>query len=63
MGIDGIGPESTNYPGKDYGEGDGVPSQAWYDDLNGNGLFDDEEIGPKLREVNPKLEEELLVSI
>ncbi|MCB9210628.1 MAG: hypothetical protein H6609_14755 [Ignavibacteriales bacterium] len=45
VGIDGIGPESTNYPGKDYGEGDGVPSQAWYDDLNGNGLFDDEEIG------------------
>ena len=36
VGIDGIGPESTNYPGADYGEGDGVPSQAWYDDLNGN---------------------------
>lgn len=34
IGIDGIGPESTNYPGKDYGEGDGVPSQAWYDDIN-----------------------------
>jgi hypothetical protein len=43
VGIDGIGPESANYPGEDYGEGDGVPSQAWYDDLNGNGLFDDDE--------------------
>lgn len=45
VGIDGIGPESTNYPGKDYGEGDGFPSQAWYDDLNGNGLFDEDEQG------------------
>ncbi len=45
VGIDGIGPESVNYPGKDYGEGDGVPSQAWYDDLNNNGLFDKEEEG------------------
>lgn len=45
IGIDGIGPESVNYPGKDYGEGDGVPSQAWYDDLNNNGLFDEDEIG------------------
>ncbi|MFZ1288846.1 MAG: hypothetical protein WAR79_02055, partial [Melioribacteraceae bacterium] len=45
VGIDGIGPESTNYPGKDYGEGDVAPSQAWYNDLNNNGLFDDDEIG------------------
>ena len=45
VGIDGIGPESSNYPGKDYGEGDGNPSQAWYDDFNGNGLFDLDEIG------------------
>lgn len=43
VGIDGIGPESTSYPGKDYGEGDGEPSQAWYDDLNNNGLYDDDE--------------------
>ncbi len=43
VGIDGIGPESVNYPGKDYGEGDGFPSQAWYDDLNNNGIFDKEE--------------------
>lgn len=40
VGIDGIGPESANYPGKDYGEGDGVPTQAWYDDLNNNGRYD-----------------------
>ncbi|MEN8191205.1 MAG: hypothetical protein ABFS12_00210 [Bacteroidota bacterium] len=33
IGIDGIGPESENYPGPDYGEGDGVPSQGW--ELNG----------------------------
>ena len=45
VGIDGIGPESVNYPGKDYGEGDGEPSQAWYDDLNDNGLYDAEEEG------------------
>ena len=45
VGIDGIGPQSVNYPGKDYGEGDAEPSQAWYDDLNGNGLFDTEEEG------------------
>ncbi|OQA67281.1 MAG: hypothetical protein B6D44_04400 [Ignavibacteriales bacterium UTCHB2] len=43
VGIDGIGPESPNYPGPDYGEGDGVPSQAWYLDLNNNGVFDKEE--------------------
>jgi hypothetical protein len=45
VGIDGIGPESPNYPGPDYGEGDGVPSQAFYQDLNGNGIFDKEEMG------------------
>lgn len=43
VGIDGIGPESPNYPGPDYGEGDGVPSQAFYQDLNNNGVFDKEE--------------------
>ncbi len=40
IGIDGIGPESPNYPGPDYGEGDGRPSQAFYLDLNGNGKYD-----------------------
>ena len=40
IGIDGIGPDSPNYPGPDYGEGDGVPSQAFYQDLNGNGIYD-----------------------
>ncbi len=45
VGIDGIGPESVNYPGKDFGEGDGFPSQAWYDDLNNNGLYDADEVG------------------
>lgn len=40
IGIDGIGPESQNYPGPDYGEGDGVPSQAYYSDLNLNGKYD-----------------------
>ena len=45
IGIDGIGPESPNYPGKDYGEGDGNPSQAFYQDLNNNGVFDKEESG------------------
>lgn len=43
VGIDGIGPESPNYPGKDYGEGDGYPSQAFYQDLNNNGVYDKEE--------------------
>ncbi|MBN1302380.1 MAG: hypothetical protein JW995_14280 [Melioribacteraceae bacterium] len=52
IGIDGIGPESVNYPGKDYGEGDGFPSQAWYLDMNTNGLFDDEEIGTLTEEWN-----------
>lgn len=45
IGIDGIAPTSVNYPGPDYGEGDGFPSQAWYDDLNGNGILDEEEKG------------------
>ncbi len=40
VGIDGIGPDSPNYPGPDYGEGDGKPSQAWYLDVNGNGKYD-----------------------
>ena len=45
VGIDGIGPDSPNYPGPDYGEGDGSPSQAFYQDLNGNGIYDKEEAG------------------
>ncbi len=40
VGIDGIGPKSPNYPGPDYGEGDGKPSQAWYKDVNGNNKYD-----------------------
>lgn len=40
IGIDGIGPDSPNYPGADYGEADGKPSQAWYSDLNGNNKYD-----------------------
>ncbi len=44
VGIDGIGPESPNYPGPDYGEADGFPSQAWYQDLNNNGNLDPEEM-------------------
>jgi hypothetical protein len=39
IGIDGIGPDSENYPGADYGEGDGVPSQGWYSDVNGDGDY------------------------
>lgn len=39
IGIDGIGPDSDSYPGPDYGEGDGVPSQGWYSDLNGDGDY------------------------
>ncbi len=34
IGIDGIGPNSPNYPGPDFGEGDAKPSQAWYLDVN-----------------------------
>lgn len=40
IGIDGIGPDSPNYPGADYGEADGVPSQAWYLDVNDNNKYD-----------------------
>ena len=40
IGIDGIPPESPNYPGPDYGEGDGFPSQGWYLDANGNDKYD-----------------------
>lgn len=40
IGIDGIGPDSPNYPGADYGEGDGIPSQAWYFDTDGNNKYD-----------------------
>ncbi|MFH1525932.1 MAG: hypothetical protein ABIG69_04645 [Bacteroidota bacterium] len=43
IGIDGIGPDSPNYPGADFGEGDGEPSQAWFDDLNGDGIYDTNE--------------------
>ncbi|MGE5429852.1 MAG: hypothetical protein ACM3QX_02190 [Syntrophomonadaceae bacterium] len=43
VGIDGIGPDSKNYPGPDFGEGDGMPTQAWFNDLNGNGVLDPEE--------------------
>jgi len=45
IGVDGIGPESASYPGADFGEGDGVPSQAFYLDLNSNGIYDREEAG------------------
>ena len=44
IGIDGIAPESPNYPGPDYGEGDGFPSQGWYIDANGNDKYDVGEI-------------------
>ncbi len=44
IGIDGIGPDSPNYPGPDYGEGDGYPSQGWYVDANGNDKYDVGEI-------------------
>lgn len=40
IGIDGIAPSSPNYPGPDYGEGDAKPSQAYYQDLNGNNKYD-----------------------
>ncbi len=40
VGIDGIGPDSPNYPGPDYGEGDGKPSQGWYMDMNDNHKYD-----------------------
>ncbi|MDP2303492.1 MAG: hypothetical protein Q8N03_13830 [Ignavibacteria bacterium] len=44
IGIDGIGPDSPNYPGPDYGEGDGFPSQGWYFDSNNNNKYDDGEL-------------------
>ncbi len=40
IGIDGIAPSSVNYPGPDYGEGDGIPSQGWFSDLNANDKYD-----------------------
>lgn len=40
IGIDGIGPDSPNYPGPDFGEGDGKPSQGWFIDQNENGKYD-----------------------
>lgn len=43
IGIDGIGPTSENYPGPDFGEGDGRPSQGWFTDTNGDGKLDPEE--------------------
>lgn len=39
IGIDGIGPDSPNYPGPDFGEGDGIPSQGWYLDVNGDDIY------------------------
>ncbi|NWF90982.1 MAG: hypothetical protein HXY50_16165 [Ignavibacteriaceae bacterium] len=44
IGIDGIPKESPNYPGADYGEGDGFPSQGWYLDANNNDKYDAGEI-------------------
>jgi hypothetical protein len=43
VGIDGIGPDSPNYPGPDYGEGDGLPSQGWFLDVDGDGRYDPSE--------------------
>ncbi|RJP69413.1 MAG: hypothetical protein C4539_07835 [Ignavibacteriales bacterium] len=40
IGIDGIAPTSVNYPGPDYGEADGKPSQGWFSDLNVNEKYD-----------------------
>lgn len=40
LGIDGIGPDSPNYPGPDFGEGDGKPSQGWYLDANDDNIYD-----------------------
>lgn len=48
VGIDGIGPDSPNYPGLDYGEGDGKPTQAWYIDINENGKYD---VGEPISEI------------
>lgn len=44
LGIDGIGPNAAKYPGPDFGEGDGKPSQGWYFDGNGNGEYDEGEM-------------------
>lgn len=44
IGIDGIPPSSSNYPGPDYGEGDGKPSQAFYLDANDNDKYDEGEV-------------------
>lgn len=48
VGVDGIGPDSPNYPGADFGEGDGKPTQAWYIDANTNGKYD---VGEPISEV------------
>lgn len=40
IGIDGIGPDSPNYPGPDLGEGDGIPSQGWYLDVDNSGAYE-----------------------
>lgn len=40
IGVDGISPDSPNYPGPDFGEGDGTPSQQWYLDSDNNGQYD-----------------------
>ncbi len=40
IGIDGIGPDSPNYPGPDFGEGDAKPSQGWYLDTDDNNKYD-----------------------
>ncbi len=54
VGIDGIGPDSPNYPGPDYGEGDGKPTQAWYDDLNSSGKYDEGEPISEIRLIGYK---------
>ncbi|MGE5352390.1 MAG: hypothetical protein ACM3P0_09925 [Acidobacteriota bacterium] len=53
VGIDGIGPDSKNYPGPDFGEGDGMPTQAWFKDMNGNGVLDPEEKGTLTEDALP----------
>jgi hypothetical protein len=52
-GIDGIDENSASYPGPDYGEGDGRPSQAWYFDANSNGEMDNEEMASLTDEILP----------
>lgn len=54
IGVDGISPDSPNYPGPDYGEGDGKPSQAYYLDLNKNNKYDDGEPISEIRIPNYK---------